>query len=343
MSAGTHLLKLALRMAITYVTIIAVYFIVIRVLPVLAAGGNPMADPVIAALRRTQEDPRFNLWINETMRRFGLDKPLFPDQFILYMTNTLVFNFGVSIYTQRPVIEEIALRLPYTLSLYTILTILPIVIGYYLGIVSAQHRGRRLDALITQLGIVSYIVPSWLILLLIYYFLAYLPKRMWDTYVFPLPIKPPEVTVMDWEAFKYLLWYMAPLILAGVLAWTGPWIYFIRQIVVGELGSDYAITAQAKGLSAREILRRHIIPNVRPPLLVQLAYAIPGIFGGAIIFEIVGNWPGIAYLAYQAFLNWDFPLMTAFFVISAFLIVISLLLAEALLMLLDPRVRMRGR
>jgi peptide/nickel transport system permease protein len=328
-------------MAVTYIVILAVFFIVIRVLPVLAAGGNPLADPVIAALRRTQEDPRFNLWINETMRKFGLDKPLFPDQFVLYMINTLTFSFGVSIYTQRPVIEEIALRLPYTLSLYTILTILPIVFGYYLGIVSAQHRGGKLDALITQLGIISYVIPAWLVLLLIYYFLAYLPKRLWDTYVFPLPVRPPSVEVLDLEALNYLLWYMAPLILAGVIAWTGPWIYFIRQIVVGELGSDYAITALAKGLSPRDVLRRHVIPNVRPPLLVQLAYAIPGIFGGAVIFEIIGNWPGIAYLAYQAFLNWDFPLMTAFFTISAFLVVVSLIVAEVLLLVFDPRVRVR--
>ncbi len=335
--------KLGARMFATYVAIIMMYFIVIRVLPVLAAGGDPMADPVIAALRRTQDDPRFNLWINETMRRFGLDRPLFPDQFVLYLINTLTFNFGVSIFTQRPVLEEIALRLPYTLSLYTVLTIGPIVLGYYLGIYSAQHRGGKIDAIVSQLGIISYIVPSWLVLLLLYYFLAYLPKRLWDTYIFPLPVKPPSIEVFDLEALRYLLWYMAPLIIAGMVAWTGPWIYFVRQIVVGELGSDYAVTALAKGLSAREVLRRHIIPNVRPPLMVQLAYAVPTIFGGAIIFEIVGNWPGIAYLSYQAFLNWDFPLMTAFFVISAFLVVVSLFTVEVLLLVFDPRVRVGRR
>jgi peptide/nickel transport system permease protein len=342
MSAGAHLAKLGIRMVITYIAVIASYFVVIRVLPVLAAGGNPLADPVIAALRRTAEDPRFNLWIEEAMKRFGLDRPLFPDQFILYMKNTLTYNFGISIFTQRPVLSEIAVRLPYTLSLYTILTILPIAVGYYLGIITAQHRGTKFDTALTQGAIISYIIPSWLILLLVYYFLAYLPKRLWGFYIFPLPVKPPSIEIANMEALKYLLWYMTPLIMAGTLAWTGPWIYFIRQIVVSELGSDYSMAALAKGGGPRYVLRKHVVPNVRPPLMVHLAYAVPGIFGGALIFEIVGNWPGIAYFSYQAFLNWDFPVMTAFFAISATLIVVSLFVAELLLLILDPRARTRG-
>lgn len=342
MSTGWHLAKLGIRMLVTYLVVIALFFVVIRVLPVIAAGGNPMADPVIAALRRTAEDPRFNQWIEEAMKRFGLDRPLFPDQFLLYMKNTLTYNFGVSVFTQRPVVSEIALRLPYTLSLYTILTILPVVIGYYLGIISAQKRGSKFDVALTQGAIISYIIPAWLILLLIYYFLAYMPKRLWNIYIFPLPVKPPSVEVTDLEALKYLLWYMSPLIIAGTLAWTGPWIYFIRQMVVSELGSDYSIVALAKGGSPRYVLQKHVIPNVRPPLMVQLAYAVPGIFGGALIFEIVGNWPGIAYFSYQALLNWDFPVMTAFFTISTTLVVISLFVAEILLIILDPRARTGG-
>ncbi len=342
MGAGSYIAKTGVRLFITYVVALMVYFIVIRVLPVIVAGGNIAADPVIAALRRTQEDPRFSLWIEETIKRFGLLRPLIPDQLLIYLSNVLKFEYGISIYTQKPVVDEIAIRLPYTLSLYTITTIVPIVLGFYLGILSAKHRGKMLDALIVQGSIVSNMIPGWLLLLIIYYGLAYLPKVLWNTYIFPLPIVPPSIKVFDLEALKYLLWYMSPMLLAAFIAWSGGWIYYIRQLVVSELGNDYVMAALARGLEEGAVLKKHVIPNVRPPIVIRLAYTIPGIFGGAIIFETISNWPGIAYFSYQALLNWDFPVMTAFFAISSLLVVISLFIAEIVLVLIDPRVRVGG-
>ncbi|MEM1623186.1 MAG: ABC transporter permease [Sulfolobales archaeon] len=342
MGAGTFIAKTGVRLLGTYVVVLMTYFIVVRVLPVVAAGGNMAADPLLAALRRTAEDPRFSLWIGETIKRFGLDRPLVPDQLLMYLRNVLVFDFGISVYTQKPVLDEIAIRLPYTLSFYTITTIVPIVIGFYLGITAAKNRGRPLDTAIVQASIFSNMLPGWLTLLIVYYVLAYLPRVTWGYYIFPLPVRPPEIGIRDWEQFRYLLWYMSPMLLAALIAWSGGWIYYIRQLVVSEMGQDYVTTALAKGLDERSALRKHVIPNVRPPIVISLAYAIPGIFGGAIIFEIISNWPGVAYFAYQALLNWDFPVMSAFFTISAALTVTSLFIAEVVLVAIDPRVRTGG-
>jgi peptide/nickel transport system permease protein len=339
MKLGTFITKTGLRLLITYVTIIALFFFIVRILPTLILG--PHADPLLIALKRSGDDPRFSHWVEETAKLYGYHLPLFPHQFLTYMSNTLLLNFGISLYTQKPVLEDIALRLPYTLSLYTAATILPIIIGYYLGVVSAKHRGGKLDSLLVQLSIVSYVIPAWLVLLLIYYFLAYLPKRLWDTYIFPLPTRPPGITVLDFESLKYLLWYISPLIIAAVAAWTGSWIYFIRQLIVSELAQDYVVTALAKGLTETEVLTKHVIPNTRPPLIMRLAYTLPGIFGGAYIFELISNWPGIAQLSLNAFTNWDFPLMVAFFTISTVLLLISLFIAEIVIAIVDPRVRLR--
>lgn len=342
LGAGTFVAKTGVRLFVTYLVVLMVYFIVIRVLPVVAAGGNMAADPLLAALRRTAEDPRFSLWIGETIKRFGLDRPLIPDQLFMYLRNMISFEFGISVYTQKPVIDEIAIRLPYTLSFYTITTIVPIVIGFYLGIIAAKNRGKPLDTAIVQSSIFTNMLPGWLTLLIIYYFLAYLPKVLWNTYIFPLPIRPPEIGIKDLEQFRYLIWYMSPMLLAAFIAWSGGWIYYIRQLVISEMGQDYVTTALAKGLDERTTLSKHVIPNVRPPLIISLAYTLPGIFGGAIIFEIISNWPGVAYFAYQALLNWDFPVMSAFFAISALLTVISLFIAEIVLVAIDPRIRTGG-
>jgi len=337
--AGRFIAKTGVRLLATYIAVVIVYFIVVRVLPVLAAGGDVNADPLLAALRRTAEDPRFTFWIDEAIKTYGLDRPLIPDQLFRYLRSVLTFRYGVSVYTQQPVLDEIAVRLPYTLSFYTITTILPIVIGYYLGIIAAKHRGRPLDSAIIQISVISRTIPGWLILLLIYYSLAYLPKILWGIQIFPMPVRPPEIGIRDWEQFKYLLWYMSPMLLAALIAWSGGWIYYIRQLVVSEMGQDYYTTALAKGLDERTALSKHVIPNVRPPLVMSLAYTIPDIFGGAIIFEIICNWPGIASFSYVALQTWDFPVMSAFFTISALLNVVSLFVAEVILVMIDPRIR----
>ncbi|RLG86801.1 MAG: hypothetical protein DRO39_02190 [Thermoprotei archaeon] len=342
-AVSAYIARRALMTFVTFLVIISVYFIVVRVIPVMLAGGNPEADPVIAALRRTQEDPRFSNWIDYTIKRFGLDKPLIPDQYLIYLKNILTFEFGVSIYTQKPVVSEILNRLPYTLVLYSGAMILPIIIGYYTGLATIRHRGGKLDAIMTSIGIISYIVPSWLILLLIYYFLAYLPKLYWGTPIFPLPVKAPSITEINWETIKYLLWYIAPLLTAAVLAWFGSWTYFFRQIAMSELGKDYVYTARAKGLSEMHVIKEHILPNLKPPIIMRLAFWLPGIFGGALIFEIISNWPGIAYFSYAAFLNFDYPVMTAFFAISSLLLLVSIFIADVLIAIIDPRVALQQR
>jgi len=338
MGVGRFIARVGIRLLATYIVALAVYFAVVRVLPVVIAGGDINRDPLIAAIRRTQDDPRFGGWIEYTKKVFRLDQP-YHVQFLYYMRNMLLFEFGVSMYTLQPVVDEIVIRLPYTLSFYTISTLLTIAVGYYVGIFSAKHRGRAADSLIVGASVVSNTLPGWLILMLLYYFFAYMPKVMWGYYIFPLPVVPPSFKQIDAEALKYLAWYMSPMLIAAAIAWGTGWIYFVRQLVITEFGNDYVTTAMAKGLSASEVLRRHVMPNVRNPFILRLAYTIPGIFGGAIIFEQIANWPGVALFSFRAFQNWDFPVMAAFFTISTFLLLISLFIAEVVLALIDPRIR----
>lgn len=342
LGAGRFVAKTGIRLFATYIAVLITYFIVVRVFPVLAAGGDIYADPVLVSFKRAEEDPKLVEWAREGIKLYGLDKPLIPDQLVIYLRSVLLFQFGTSFYSQRPVITEIAVRLPYTLSFYTITTILPIIIGFYLGVTAARHRGGKRDSIIIQVSTISRILPGWLVLLIIYYSLAYIPVVYWNIQILPLPVRPPEIGFKAWEQFLYLLWYMSPMLLAALIAWSGGWIYYIRQLVVSEMGQDYYITALAKGLDEKSALRKHVIPNVRPPIVMSLAYTIPDIFGGAVIFEIVANWPGIASFSYLALQTWDFPVLSAFFSISVLLNVISLFVAEVVLLLIDPRVRIGG-
>ncbi len=348
MGLASYVVSRALSMFAVFVISVALFFILIRVVPIVLYGGNPfepnqLQDPVLQALRRSQEDPRFGGWIEHTAKAFGLDLPILPHQFLIYLKNIFIFEFGISMYSYRPVSQEILIRLPYTLALYIFGVIAPIFVGYYLGIISAKYRGRFMDTFIVISSMISFILPSWLIAILIYYFLAYAPKATWGITIFPLPVRTPSLLEPSWESFKYWLWYLSPIYLSFILAFFGSWSYFFRQLIVSELDRDYVYTARAKGIPENLVFRREVMPNLKPPIMTRLAYTLPGIFGGSLILEIIASWPGIARYSFDAFLNFDYNVITAFFVISSMLLVISLFIADLLIAILDPRVRIGER
>jgi peptide/nickel transport system permease protein len=347
MGLASYIVGRGIALFLVFLISVTLFFIVMRVLPVVLAGGDPfkpmqLQDPVWSALRRSMEDPRFTGWINYTAERLGLNLPLIPNQLLIYLRNIFVLEFGYSIYTQQPVLKEIMIRLPYTLALYIYGVIVPIILGYLIGVLALKYRGGRIDTFITLSSITSYILPSYILLLLVYYFLAYVPKVTLGITIFPLPTRTPSLSDFSLENIRYVLWYVSPIYLSMTLAWFGGWAYYFRQLLVSEAEKDYVVTARAKGIPESKILRREITPNVRPPIIISLAYNIPGIFGGSIILEMLTSWPGIAYFSYQAFVNFDYTVIVAFYVISSLLLVISLFIADVLIAILDPRVRVGG-
>lgn len=347
MGVSRYISSRAAASFLTFITTIFLFYIILRVVPILVYGGNPfepyqLQDPVLQALRRNSDDPRFSSWINYTAAAFSLDRPVLPDQFLKYLTNIFTFDYGYSIYSNRRVADEILSRLPYTLSVYVFGVVSPIIVGYYLGLLSSRHRGSWLDRFITVMSIISYILPAWILAILIYYFLAYLPKVLWGVSIFPLPTRTPSVGELSLEGIRYWVWYISPLWISILIAAFGSWAYFFRQLIVSEAERDYVITARAKGLSESTVLRREVIPALRPPIIQRLAYTIPGIFGGALILEIISSWPGIAYFSYQALTNFDYPVIIAFFTISTLILLVSLFIADLVIALVDPRVRVGG-
>ncbi len=348
MAIGRYIIARGLALFFTFLISIIIFFILMRVLPIILYGGNPFepmqaVDPVIQAIKRTQEDPRFSGWIDYTLKLFGLEQPVLPNQLILFLKNVFIFDFGYSMYSLRKVSDEILIRLPYTLALYVYAIIVPIFLGYYTGILAVKHRGKFIDSLITMMGIFSFIMPSWIIILLIYYFLAYLPKAQFGITLLPLPVRTPSLSDFSLENIRYVLWYLSPLYIATLAAFFGSWTYFFRQTMIAEIENDYVTTAKAKGFSDSTVIKKEVVPNLKPPIITRLAYTLPGIFGGSLILEIISSWPGVAYYSFQAFVNFDYPVISAFFVISAMLLVISLFIADVLIAILDPRVRIGER
>lgn len=331
-------------MAATYIASLVVFFILIRVVPTAAAGGNiflpsQSLDPLFRAIVKNSDDPGYQSWASQVVTSYRLDRPLIPDQLVAFLGNALTLSFGNSLLSGRSVAWEIMARLPYTLALYVFAVAVPIVAGYYLALAALRFRGRALDLFLTLSTIGSFSVPVWAFAIVVYYFLAYLPKVAWGISIFPLPTRAPSTQILGISDLRYWIWYLSPLYIASLLSFYGIWAYFFRAIASSELGEDYTLTARAKGFSEWDIVRKEVMPSVRPPILTKVAYAIPTIFGGSIALEIVSSWPGIAYYSYGAMINNDYPAMYAFFVISTMLVVISLYTADLVIAAVDPRAR----
>ncbi|MEZ0290690.1 MAG: ABC transporter permease [Sulfolobales archaeon] len=343
-----YIVRKVLVMFLIFVTSMTIFFFFFRVAPVALGGGNPLApakaafDPLLASVGSAiQGNPSAATWVGYTSSLYALNRPLIPDQLIAFYKNIFTFNFGRSLYTQRPVEIEILIRLPYTLSIYVVGVLLPIVVGYYLALYAIKYRGRILDLIITVSSLISYTVPPYVLLLIIYYFLAYLPKVRFGIGIFPLPVRAPIISpATTVEELFYLTWYVIPIYISLVLTSFGQWAYYIRQLVVSEAEKDYVVSARARGLEEKIIIRREMIPNVRPPLMTALAYSIPTVFGGSVVLEMLTSWPGVASYAYQALSVGDFPAIIAFYTISVALIIISLLLTDILIAIIDPRTRL---
>ena len=331
-------------MFITFLSALVTFFLLTRVLPAAALGTNPFLpsqslDPLFRAVVKPSDDPGYSSWVSMLASTYGLARPLLPDQLLIFIRNSLTLDFGYSLTSMRSVSSEILMRLPYTLALYVFAVIVPIYVGYYLAIIAARARGRILDFLVTISSLASFSVPIWAFALIVYYFLAYIPKVSWGIYILPLPVRAPTTSITGIQDIRYWLWYLSPLYIASILSLYGVWAYFFRSIITSEIGEEYTVTARAKGLSEWDVFRSEVIPNIRPPIMTKIAYSLPTIFGGSVALEIVSSWPGIAYYAYQAIQNNDIPVMNAFFVISTMLVALSLYVSDVIIAILDPRVR----
>lgn len=229
----------------------------------------------------------------ETVRmvreRLGLDRPL-PEQFVLFVKKTVTGDFGISIRSQRPVIDEVADRFGPTLLLTVAAMAWAVVFGLLIGIVSAVKRGRWPDRLGMAFAVSGISMPPFALgILLMEVFSVWLG---WF----------PTVGAESWRH------YVLPSITlgAGVAAVMAR---FTRSALIEVLSEDYVRTARAKGLPARQVLSRHALRNALIPVVTMMGLQFGFLLGGSIVVEKVFNWPGMGRLLVDAVEMRDYPVM----------------------------------
>jgi peptide/nickel transport system permease protein len=266
----------------------------------------------------------------ETERhRLGLDRPLIV-QFGDWMAGLVTFDFGTSMWTGRPVTEEIGLRLELSLQVAVMATIIAVIIAIPLGTASALFRDTWIDYTVRVVTIAGLAVPSFwlgmLIILSLLYFFNWLPPITYTPfYKDPLA----NISQLIWPALAVGYRY------AAVVA------RMVRSSVIEVLREDYIRTARAKGVWERLVVQRHAMRNAMLPAITVIGLEFAFLIGGLVVTEQVFNLNGIGLLFVQAVAHRDYTLLQALIMLVAGAFIIVNFFMDIAYAWLDPRIRYR--
>ena len=257
-------------------------------------------------------------------------------------------DFGTSwvITRDRPVWDLLMSRLPRTVELMFLTTLLSIMIGVPLGIISAVRQYSIFDYTVTTVAFFGSSMPTFFFGILMILTLSIGLKGLGWPYLpsgNALAVKPYTMPILGTvtpgtpvDALLHLVMPVTVLTLFNVAGWSR----FIRTSMLEVMRQDYVRTARAKGLREQVVIYRHALRNALIPFITQVVFAIPGLFAGAILTETVFNWPGMGRLYIDALSRSDYPVAMSNILITAFLTVVATLLSDILYTVVDPRIRL---
>ncbi|MEO8391892.1 MAG: ABC transporter permease [Chloroflexota bacterium] len=295
-----------------------------------------VGDPVTLMFARFQGrlDPRA---LDALKATFGFVEGPLPQQYLTYWQNLLQGNLGTSVSAfPAPVTQVLATGLGWTLRLFGTATIISFLIGTMLGIIAAWRRGRFVD---------SYLLPLLSLLgAFPYFFIAMLALFIFalDLGWFPLNHGSDINIPQDWSSGPFLISVIQHAILPAttiVITSVGGWMLGMRNNMIGVLSQDFIVMAQAKGLRDRRVMIVYAARNAILPSLTGFAISLGFILTGALLTEIVFNYPGMGFLLLNAVNTRDYPLLQGIFLMITLMVLLANFAVDVLYVLLDPRAR----
>src|SRR5881394_913162 len=266
-------------------------------------------------------------------KQLGLDDPLVV-QFFTFLKNYAMFDFGISMWSGNPVWQEILLRLPVSLEVAILATVIAIVIAIPLGTLSALKENTMLDHVVRVVAIAGIATPSfWLgimSLILVLNVSAAITGKMW---------LPPIDYVSFWQdPIRNLSMVALPAITVGY-RYSAVTMRLTRSAMLEVMREDYIRTARAKGLLEQIVVNRHALKNALLPVVTLIGIEFAFLIGGLVVTEQVFNLNGIGRLLVQAVQNQDNVLAQALVMLIVAVFVFTNLVVDVLYAWLDPRIR----
>ena len=332
-----RLLALAVRrlawMPPTLLGLVLIVFTVSHVIPAdparVIAGENASAEQ-LEALRV----------------KFGLNLPL-PQQFVRYVTDVVSGNFGISLYTQRPVIYDLTARLPATFELALAAIFLAVLLGVPLGVVSALRRNDMVDQVIRLVTIAGLATAA--------FWLAILLQLLFSMTLNLLPVQgridgwgPDPITGFytvdailrgDWATLGDALRYLAlPAVTLAIPA-TATIVRFTRAGVLNVMSSNAVFYQTAMGIPRQVVIWKYILRSALIGTLTQIGLVFGNLLAGAVVVETVFSWPGLGLFAYNSILQSDYNAIMGFTLFTGSVFIGVNLLVDIAQSVLDPRGR----
>ena len=329
-------LKLLSMVVVTFIGLLLVTFLIGRVVPI---------DPVLAVVG-DKAGPE----VYERARiAMGLHLPLWH-QFFIYLANVLQGDFGTSVLTAKPVLEDILRVFPATIELAVTATFIGVFLGIPLGVLSAVKRGSLLDHITRVIGLLGYSLPIfWLALMALMVFYARLdllpgPGRIdvfYEDIVQPVTglLLVDAVLAKEWDVFWNALYHIImPAALLGYFSMA----YLsrmTRSFMLEQLRQEYILTARVKGVAEWKVIWGHALGNCGIPLVTVIALSFGNLLEGSVLTETVFAWPGLGLYLTNSLLNADMnSVLGSTVVVGAIFLGVNLF-SDFLYKIMDPRAR----
>lgn len=308
------------RVALFIPTMLAVSLVVFgltRILPGDAVDQMLIESPYVTEVER------------EAVRKeLGLSEPL-PVQYVKWVGRVVRGDFGSSLFTKRTVREELAARLPVTGQLALMAITLSLAIALPLGTIAALRRDKWVDHVARLVSITGVSVPSFIMGTLVLTYLS-----IWFKWIPPIGYTP-FVT----DPWRNLQQFLLPAVILGTEL-SASVSRMTRSSVLEVLRQDYIRTAEAKGLSRRQVVQRHVLRNALNPILTITGLQIAGVMGGTLILEVLFGLPGIGRLMFDGILQRDYPLVQGLTLLAAVVYLTVNLIIDLAYKVVDPRIQL---
>lgn len=319
-----YVMRRLLWSIVMLVLVIASVFLIFFVLPGGAGGDAPGGHSKVAILF-AGKNPRPEL-VEQVEKRLGLDQPVYM-QFAKYLGRAVQGDLGTSFQTQEEVTGALIRRLPATASLAFGASIIWLVMGVSIGVISALKRRSLLDRGSMVFALIGVSMPTfWLGLIAVFAFDS--GWNIYDTGSY-VPITEDPI---QWFKVMWVPWLVLALTSAAIYA------RMVRGNVLEVQGEDYIRTARAKGLRERSVTR-HALRSALTPVVTMYGLDLGILLGGAVITEQIFNIPGIGDYAVQAIRSQNLPIILGTTVFAATFVILANLIVDVVYAALDPRVR----
>jgi peptide/nickel transport system permease protein len=272
------------------------------------------------------EEQAYGKNLEDLRAKLGLNRPIYV-QYFEWSGRVVLGELGESLWTKRPVLEELARRLPVSLKLGFLALLFSLAIALPVGILAAVRQDSLADYIARSLAILGLSIPGFWIATLV----ILVPSLWWN---WSPPIQFTEFSVDPWA---HVAQFIIPAFILGIAS-AAAIMRLTRAQLLEVLRQDYVRTAWAKGVRERSVVLKHGLRNALIPVITVLGIQITQILGGTVIFETIFGLPGMGQFLFNAINQRDYPVIQGVNLLIVSVVVLTNLVVDACYAYLDPRI-----